>query len=234
MAETKNETNEKTIKIALVSLQKDTERVPPIGLVNLATQLNSKLKIPKKNIRIIDRNFDIPENEIREFHPDIVGISAMTIHYLEAIKLSQKIKEDKNIPVILGGVHISTLPKSLKKCFDVGVIGEGEETFSELIISYIKKNKFSFSELKKIKNIVYFKDNSIHITFKRAPLVLDDLPFPDFTFVNKNYFKEEEIPGILDVGIKYPILTARGCPYKCIFCSTSHFWGKTRFHSPDY
>ena len=50
--------NKNTIKIALISLQKDAERVPPIGLVYIATYLKEKLGILKNNIKIFDKNFE--------------------------------------------------------------------------------------------------------------------------------------------------------------------------------
>ncbi len=49
----------------------------------------------------------------------------MTINYQDAIDFASEIKKRKDIPIVIGGVHISTLPTSLKKCFDVGVMGEG-------------------------------------------------------------------------------------------------------------
>lgn len=114
------------LKVALISFQKDAERIPPVGLVYLATYLRDKCGI--KNIKIIDKNFDNIETEIEKFSPDIIGIGPMTIYYQEAIRFSISFKKIYNIPIILGGVHISTLPESLKPCFDLAVIGEGEGT----------------------------------------------------------------------------------------------------------
>lgn len=222
------------MKIILISLQKDAERVPPMGLVYLATYLENKLNLSKKEIKIVDKNFFDIEKEIEKFKPDIIGIGAMTINYQEAISLASKIKKRKNIPIIVGGVHISSLPTSLKKCFDVGVIGEGEETFSELVSLYSKKGKFEKKDLEKIKSIVYFDNNKIKTTSLREPIELDSLPLPDFKYAHPNYFKEEEIPGIVDTRISAYLISSRGCPYRCVFCSTARFWGRMRLHSPEY
>lgn len=226
--------NKDKIRIALISLQKDAERVPPIGLIYIATYLKDRLGINKKSINIIDKNFDDVEEKLRKFNPDIIGITAMTVLYSDVIKFAEKIKKQRDVQIILGGVHISTLPESLKKCFDVAVIGEGEETMSELVQLFLEKERFSPNDLKKIKSIAFFDKNKLIQTPLRKPLILDTLPPPDFSFVNKRYFKEEEIPGISSTGIKYQLITSRGCPYKCVFCSTSSFWKNFRLHSAKY
>jgi len=228
--------DKKTIKIALVSLQQDAERVPPVGLIYIATYLKEKLGIEKNNIKIFDKNFDDNiENKVKEFNPDILGLSAMTVQYTEVINFSKKIKlYNRKTKIILGGVHISSLPESLDKCFDLAVIGEGELTFLELIKLYLKKEKFSKPDLKKIKSIIFWDNEKLIQTPIRLPIDLDILPFPDFSFVSRRYFEAEEIPGIASTGIKTYIITSRGCPYRCVFCSTSRFWKNVRFHSAEY
>ncbi|MBU0467043.1 MAG: B12-binding domain-containing radical SAM protein [Nanoarchaeota archaeon] len=232
--DTKQELKREELRVILVSLQSDAERVPPVGLVYVATYLQNKLKLPKKNIRVVDRNYFDVEKEVEKFNPDVIGIGAMTINYPDAVDFASKIKKRKDIPIILGGVHISTLPASLKKCFDVGVIGEGEETISELLSLYLKKRKFIKKDLKKIKSIVYFEGNEIRSTLLREPMKLDSLPLPDFKFAHPNYFKKIEVPGVGGTRINCYLISSRGCPYRCVFCSTSRFWGKMRLHSPEY
>lgn len=227
--------NKENIKIALISLQKDAERVPPVGLIYLATYLRDITGIKGDNIKIFDSNFSDIETELEKFSPHIIGFTSMTVDYGKVIEFAKKIKTKYNIPFILGGVHISTLPVSLNNVFDIGVIGEGEKTFAELIELYIKKDSFLKKDLKKIKSLIFFNEGKLEMTVPREPIKnLDELPLPDFKFVNKNYFRKEEIPSISDIGIKCYLISSRGCPYRCVFCSTSHFWGKMRFHSPDY
>ena len=176
------------LKIALVSLQKDAEKEPPLGLVYLATYLRDVVGLEQKNIRIFDRNYFDIEKEISLFKPHIVGITSMAIDYEKATQFASNLKQKNNPPIILGGVHISTLPESFRKCFDIGVIGEGEKTFEELIKLYLKKEEFQNKDLTKVKSIVYFTDDKIKKTKLRVPLELDSLPLPDFDFVHKNYF----------------------------------------------
>jgi radical SAM superfamily enzyme YgiQ (UPF0313 family) len=161
----------------------------------------------------------------------------MTVKYGDVVKFAKKIRNKfKKIPFVLGGVHISSLPNSLDSVFDIGVLGEGEHTIGEIVKSFAKEGGLKKNALKKIKSVVFFDSNKKLIeTPLRAPIQdIDSLPLPDFKMVNSGYFKEEEIPAVSDVGIKCYLLTSRGCPYKCVFCSTTQFWGKLRLHSPEY
>ncbi len=226
--------NKENLKVDLISLQEDAERVPPVGLVYIATYLRDRIGLKDENIRILDINYTGIEKELKKFPPHIIGFTAMTVEYGKVNRFAQRIKQKFKIPFIIGGVHISTLPESLDRVFDIGVIGEGEGTIGELIELYLRQNEFNVSSLKKIKGIFFFdKDKSI-ITEKREPVELDKLPVPDFKFAHKNYFRKEEIPAISDVGIRAYLISSRGCPYRCVFCSTSRFWGKMRLHSADF
>jgi len=224
-----------SLKIALVSLQHDAERVPPMGLVYLATYLRDGAGLENGNIRIFDNNyFDDIEGDVLAFAPDLVAVTAMTVNYEDATLFASALKEKTDIPIIIGGVHISSLPGSLRPCFDLGVIGEGEETLAELVGLYLAEGGFPNARLKEIKSIVYKEEGRTCSTPFRQPLELDSLPIPDFRFAHPNYFRREEIPGISDTGIRCYLLSSRGCPYRCEFCSTSRFWGKMRLHSPQY
>jgi radical SAM superfamily enzyme YgiQ (UPF0313 family) len=143
------------IKIALISIQCSGNRVVSIGLVSIATFIEHNLGI--KNITIIDKNFVNVQKEILKINPDIIGISAMTPDYTKAIELARWIKSCsiQKIPIILGGFHISTLPESLDKSFDIGVIGAGEITFADLVKLYIEGMLFDADCLRCIKGICF-------------------------------------------------------------------------------
>lgn len=59
-------------KITLISLQKDADRVPPSGLVYLATYLNERARIPKENIQILDNNYNKIEEELIKFNQNAI------------------------------------------------------------------------------------------------------------------------------------------------------------------
>lgn len=219
-------------KIALVSLI--GEENPPLGLAYLATYLKEKA-VPV-DVVIVDNLFTSPFKEIERLKPDIVGISALTVQYNKAVNLAGKIKENLPARVILGGVHISTHKPSFRPCFDLAVYGEGEDTFKELVELYKETGKFEDRDLAKIKGIMYRDNGSVMITSPRDFIEpIDNIPYPDRSFLDRRYFRK--VVNRLIGGKKAAttsILTARGCPYKCVFCSTSVFWSKVRMHSSDY
>ena len=200
------------MRIGLVNLRED-KGCPPIGLVYLATSL--KKELPEILVKIIDINYDNIFKEVLKY--DLIGISAMTIDYGKAIRLAEYIKSISKIPIIIGGVHISTLPESFKKCFNGYILGEGEYAFSQLI-----------------KDILKNKEENILDGYGLYNKSLDDLPLPNWNFVNKNYFRYDALTTWGEFGREGAILTARGCPYKCVFCSTSAFWQDIRFYSAEY
>lgn len=220
------------MKIALIFLN-DADTHPPMGLACLASYLRKDIK--DIDIKIIDSCFSNVKKELSKDNFDLIGISAMTIEYGEAIKLAREIKNIKNIPIIIGGVHISTLPSSFENCFDLGIIGEGEKTFMEVIKSFIKYRELNYSDLIKIDGLVFNRGNKVYVTDIRKFIEpLDSIPLPAWDLVNRNYFKRNALVTFGEFGRHGVILTSRGCPYNCLFCSTRKFWHKVRFHSPEY
>ncbi|MCF6150274.1 MAG: B12-binding domain-containing radical SAM protein [Candidatus Kuenenia sp.] len=160
---------------------------------------------------------------IKKNQPDIVGMSVATEFYPQAVQLAQKIKasQTKTI-VVVGGYHITNMPDILDKSFDVGIIGEGEITFKELVESiFLYRN--SKEKWYKIKGIIFSDEKSNLIsTGRRDPIsVLDNIPFP---------YRDPERIKLFTF-----MITSRGCPFACSFCASSVFYGKTiRFYSSDY
>ena len=219
------------IKLALININVNQDPSPPTGLASIATYLEKKI-ISVKTI-VIDSNFENPIEKIKQIKPDVIGISSMTVEYYEAIQLAKKLRKITTVPLILGGIHISTLKESLNKIFDIGVVGEGEETMLELMKHYNKNKRFITKYLKQIKSIVYWEGKKIKSTELRLPIKnLDDIPFPNKNYIHSNYFRKKVVYD--KKLISHPIMTSRGCPYKCIFCSTSKFWQTIRFNSAKH
>ncbi len=219
------------MKIALVSLGMN-EADPPLGLAYLASYARKYGKFD--NIVIVDR--EEPLGRLCKEKPDIVGVSAMTHEFLSAKNLAEKIKNEFGIPAIIGGHHISMLPNHFADSkFDVAIIGEGEQTMLELMQLYEKKGSFEPDDLKKIKGIEFRDGKRIVLTEKRQLIEnLDSIPYParDLLKMKEFYINLKSI--CTQFGTYAQMLTSRGCPYKCTFCSTSAFWSKARFHSANY
>ena len=208
------------LKLLLVFVldENDDNYTPPLGLGSIASYIKEYSK-KEVDIKIITNNY---KKNIDIFEPDIVGISSITKNYEIAKKVSAYCR-NKGIYNIIGGVHITALPGSFDKSMNLGVIGEGESTFLD-ILNYFDGKEVNQKDLKKIQGIIYWKNNEI-ITNKRRKLIknLDDIPPPAKELIN------------IKRNSNAPIISSRGCPYRCVFCSNPLFWSRTvRMHSAEY
>ena len=105
-------------------------RLELLGIGTLAAYIQEHL--PAVEVIMRERIEDLIADK-----PDVIGIGSITENYGIAIAWAMKVKRELDIPVIVGGAHISLLPLSLKRCFDVAVLGEGELTTVDLLASLI-------------------------------------------------------------------------------------------------
>lgn len=216
------------MKIGLINTAFN-EDSPPLNLA----YLTAALKLNGFNdIRIIDHTFrrrDILK-EVKGL--DLVGISAMTRYYKTACKTAREIKKKTGIPVIIGGSHITTASDSLSQDFELGVVGEGEETIVRLCRSFQPGSGFNPGLLNNIPGLVYREGGRLCKT-AAAPLIseLDTIPMPDLAIIDKRYFKKKWIIWSNRMGRSMKIVTSRGCPYNCIFCASKKIWRQVRLHS---
>lgn len=156
---------------------------------------------------------------IKKYKPDIVGISSTTQEYNTAIMIAEKFKAiDNRILVVICDHNITALPENITRNMDIGILGDGEETFHEIIIEYENNH---LCEPGNISGIVYWKNGNVTKTKSRNLIrPIDKIPFPA-----RNLLEIEKITHVM---------TSRGCTYQCIYCSSSSFWGSYRFYSPEY
>lgn len=202
---------------------------PPLGLAYLASYIREKGSI-SYDIKIIDANILRMPNQnilriIKDFSPDIIGLHMNVILARNGLKLCHMVKKQyPKILLCIGGPIVSSNPKKTLKDSnaDVAITGEGEDIFLEICEG---------KKVDEIKGIAYFKDKKIVFTGSR-PLIenLDTIPHPAYDLLPdfKIYrSRARKIP----VG---PIITSRGCPFQCTFCSSSVFGKKFRAHTPEY
>jgi anaerobic magnesium-protoporphyrin IX monomethyl ester cyclase len=175
--------------------------------------------------------------EIRRRKPDIVGIAnPFTCQAEHAVRVGNIVKEvDPSILTVVGGPHVTVVPlEFLKeaKNVDIAVVGEGEYAMLD-IVSFSEGRK----EISEVQGIAYRKDEAVVLNSPR-PFIknLDELPYPAYHLVEMEQYlnpKQIEYRSFKDRAIS--MITSRGCPFNCSFCSVHLHMGKMfRAHSANY
>jgi anaerobic magnesium-protoporphyrin IX monomethyl ester cyclase len=164
--------------------------------------------------------------ELEEYRPHLVGATCVTLNYPIARRMLKACKAfDPNIRTIIGGPHVTfALEQTLLRSpwIDAIVIGEGERTLVELVWA-IEQGK----GIHQVPGIAFANGNTVIKTSPR-PLMenLDDLPLPARELLPMARYQA--------LGTPCTVITSRGCPYNCIFCSGHRMFGpKVRFRSPE-
>ena len=197
----------------------------PLNLGFLAGYLLHK----EEEVKIIDEQWEYITREklemmINKYQSNIVGISCITPNIYRAFEIAKMTKEiSKNIKIIFGNVHPTIFPEeSLEKPFvDIVVRGEGEITLWECV--QVMEGKKKMDEVLGIS----YKENGeiIHNAERPCKKNLDFFPRCAFELI------------IADLPVSITpnaIITSRGCPYSCIFCTSGIIGGRGyRTNSPQ-
>lgn len=199
----------------------DAEAIPAHPHVGIA-YLTSFLKSNGITVGIFDCGIEKKKDyvpEIRRFDPDIIGITTFSYLYKNFFDPIQRIKKEIDIPLVVGGPHVSATKGQILKASnaDFALKQEGEYTLLELLDELKQEN----SDFSKIDGLIW-KDKSGNIVENKDRgwiKDLDSMPIPDyeaFGLERYPYFSEK----------KLPIITSRGCPYGCNYCSVNLCMGK--------
>lgn len=209
----------------------DVQRVvgttsPPLGLASLASMVREEHRV-----RILDavaEGLDAQDvrGVIKAFDPQVVGITATTAIILDAYRIAEIAKQvNEDCSVVIGGPHVSFAPeRTLQECpsIDVVVRGEGEITFRELIDALATTDTCT-----EVAGISFTADGTVIHNLPRGLIPnIDDLPFPSYDLLPMDRYQLR--------GERFgAVITSRGCPFNCRFCSSSLQFGKQwRSHSP--
>ncbi len=194
--------------------------LPRLGVVLLGTilrDLGYDVTVMVEEIKPFD--FD------RVLSADLVGISTITPTAGRAYAIADQLREH-GVPVVLGGPHPTHVADECMEHADWVVRGEGEAALPALIEAIDGRRRFG-----DVANLTHRVDGAI-VHNPLAPLEedLDRWPSPDMTLVDG--FRAR---GFLGRRRVVPILTSRGCPYDCSFCTvTTTFGRKMRYRSPEH
>jgi anaerobic magnesium-protoporphyrin IX monomethyl ester cyclase len=219
------------LKVTLINPPLDTRYPqPPIGLA-LITAILEKADYA---VNLLDANaLQLNPRMIAErvVDADVIGITAMTPTIGTALSIAHYIKQKSpRLKVIMGGPHVTLLPEeTLTTSNDIDFIvrGEGDVTIIDLLKSI--ENQQSLSS---VKGISYKQNGKIVHTMDRTSIVdMDSLPYPAYYLLPWGKYKPHPPHGMaLPFGA---MLTSRGCPYHCAYCSKPVFGSKFRAQSPE-
>jgi anaerobic magnesium-protoporphyrin IX monomethyl ester cyclase len=222
---------------------RDINPLPPMGLGYLASMIKQEVTCEVKILDCLAEGWNIEEDvndllikvgisdetiekKIKAFNPDIVGIGCQFSRqyqiYNHIFALIKKI--NPNCIVVAGGAHATVCPQKTindPNC-DFVIIGEGEEPLKNLLVA-LNNNQ----EVSQIDGLIWKKDGVIHTNEKKKWLTnLDLLPFPAYHLMNlEMYFGLPQSHGPRHKNKFMPIITSRGCPAKCTFCTAKKVWG---------
>jgi radical SAM superfamily enzyme YgiQ (UPF0313 family) len=185
---------------------------PPLGILYLASSLR------QNKIDVDVEDLANKENELESVLKTMVnaglyGITSTTSQYIYAKKIKNILKKiNPNAKIVIGGAHASSVPEQCKKDgFDVVVVGEGENAIVDIANKCINKK-----EIPPIVSMPYIQD-------------MDLILFPARDMIDiQSYWYD------IDGNKATTIITSRGCPYQCAFCSKDVWKNKVRFNSIDY
>ena len=196
----------------------------PLGIGYLGTYL--KNKISDIEVIILDcslkrYNHDDFIKSVTRIQPNVVGVSAYTMEVYSALKCCKLVKElNSQIVTVIGGPHATFAPEEVLSSESVDFIfrGEAEKAFYEFIMELRGKRNFI-----KIPNLGLKIHGKIYLNPLKTIDNIDELPFLDYELLNfKQYPKTYKMK-------HYPsaaIITSRGCPFPCTFCSGNIMSGK--------
>jgi radical SAM superfamily enzyme YgiQ (UPF0313 family) len=167
---------------------------------------------------------DIVEEAV-PFTPDLVGITATTSIAHIAVRVADALKTAlPSVPCLIGGPHVAALPEeslTATTSFDYAIVGEAENAILPFV-DFVA-GKLGVTD---VPGLVYRDEHGDVRRNDPAPLEkqLDRLPFPDRTKLDLNRYLWS-VPGRGIVHIT-TIMTSRGCPFRCIFCSAATVFGR--------
>jgi len=198
-----------------------------LGLLYLAGVLRQR---GLAEVEVYDANVSQDDDEtfrsrIASSGADILGFTSSTFEWLTTLRAINMARE--SLPealIVVGGPAVGAYPRECMKteAIDVGVIGEGEETFAEVVSLYNER-----APLEGIQGTVTRRDGQIVVAPPR-PFIrdLDSIPFPARDLIDNRAYNA--------IFIRKPfatMITSRGCPFHCAFCSRFYFGVKVRSRS---
>lgn len=199
------------------------------------------------DVEILEANIDNLNQEqmkqrIKQYVPDMVGISNMSLEYWKQAHVAAQIAKevDPEIITVMGGVHATTLPEKIleDQNFDYVILSEGEERLPKFI-EILQSHNHDFS---KMDGIGYRQDGRI-VIHKPLKFIdnIDSLPMTDYTILRSDQVTKVmngQQRSVVGLGTRLApvatVMTSRGCRFRCCFCAGSMLSGhRARLRSAE-
>lgn len=210
----------------------------PTGLASVVASVPSEHEVRVLDFMFLENPLAEVDRAVAEFCPDLVGISVRNIdnqdsrkpeaYFPQVKELVDRLKELGPAPVILGGAGFSVAPRELMEYTgaDFGLVGEGEESFVRFLQALPER------DWERVPNLIWRQDGGLRENSRQRIRRLEDLPRPALEYFNPRAY--EETPGSAGQPGVIPVQSRRGCPMRCIYCSTPQLEGPgTRAWAPE-
>jgi anaerobic magnesium-protoporphyrin IX monomethyl ester cyclase len=201
--------------------------VPPLGLAYLAAALEREgVDVQIFDLLVAQYSPQALKRRLGEYQPHVVAATCSTLNYSIASRILRVCKNfDSNLVTLIGGPHVSFTANQVVEdapWIDVVVRGEGEHTLVDLV------NSLAYGrDLAQVSGIAFRRNGEVVVTSAR-PLIkeLDRLPLPARHLLPLSKYRALKAPCTM--------ITSRGCPFGCIFCSAPKMFGRgVRFRNPQ-
>ena len=198
--------------------------LPKLGILYIASALeDARFEVDFIDAALEDYSIEETAKKAIDFSPDLIGITTETPNIHRSTQLAENIKLHLDVPIVFGGPHPTLLPLEVLKsdAIDYVVIGEGEVTMVDLIKTLNMDNPME--KVPNVKGIGYKKNKNKLLTEGRVRTKdLDTISFPARHLLDVARYKPtphqyKRLPVI-------NMVTSRGCPFNCTYCSASNIW----------
>ncbi len=197
----------------------DAYLFPPLGIMYLASFIRHRTRHEVELLDCIERGISAKQaaERIVSADPDLLGVTASTHNLVNVTEVIEEVRRRRpGLFVAIGGSHVTSFPEEAARLpgIDVAVRGDGEETLAALL-----DRLGEGSDWRDLDNLCFMADGNPILTEHREPSPdLDRFPFPDRSLLPLNRYYT---PGMKAANAT-TIITSRGCPNNCVFCSVPH------------
>ena len=194
----------------------------PLFLRSKSTDLN--VNLDRELCQQFEEEYHLLASELKEFNPDAIGLSVISLSIPEAIKTTQFLRTEFDVPILWGGVGVTLQPEIGIEHADLVCVGEGEE----VIVEFADRLQNNEDWRTILGTWTRGADGEIIQNEKRPTPSLDTIAIPDWEprslrYITGNKVVKHKLAFLNLTKGDYQIMTQRGCPFSCSFCVESRY-----------